>query len=1055
MDLREQLASTLGGAYTLERELGGGGMSRVFVADERRLGRKVVVKVLSPELAAGISAERFEREIKLAASLQQANIVPVLSAGDASGLPFYTMPYVEGESLRARLGAPKPLGPTEVLRVLGDVARALQYAHERGVVHRDIKPDNVLLSGGTAVVTDFGIAKALSASRTLTNGSAITQLGTSIGTPAYMSPEQAAGDPDIDARADLYAFGCLAFELLAGHPPFNERTPRRVLAAHLNETPPDLLAVRPGISPALASLVMRCLAKEPDDRPQSASDIVRALDAMSTSGELASAWPAAYGPAGVRRALVLYVLAVVAVAVLARAATIVIGLPDWVVPGALGLMALGLPIILLTAYAHAVSRRAPTLTPGGTMLPPGPVATMALKAKPHLSWRRTTRAGVMGLVAFAAITAGFMVLRALGIGPAASLFAAGTLRARDPIMIAAFQVSHADTSVGSVVAEAVRANLAQSSSIVLATPASVAAALQRMQRRPDTRVDVPVAREIAAREGYKAIVAGTVTGLDDGYVVALRLVTADSGNTVASYQTTASGPAGLIEAVDVISRKLRGKIGESLRTVQGSPPLAQVTTASLAALRNYTIGSRANDVERDYPKAVEYLRQAVAIDSNFAMAWRKLSVALRNGGFPASASDSAIRRAHQLPDRLTEGERLLTDGWYYESGPGRDRVKAIEAYESLLKLGDSTSGAVLNNLALAYNSRREYARAESLFRAQMRVTPDAALGYSGVINALVPQGNVRDILPVVDSIRRRFPTNPTPGQFAIQRAYRERSFDALSRMLDSLRRSPIRPLRISATRATGQLALLRGKLQAATRWENEALALDSAAGVRLPAAAAEYLEIFRHSLTAGPSEAVTTRIDSLVPLLQLDTRPEIDRPYAAVARLYALNGRPDKAKAMLARMRAEVHDTAVIRARAPAVHFALGEIAIAERRGADAVNEFRQSDRLPDGPDGLDPLSHEVDMSRAFEAAGQPDSAIAHLEQFQTSPYYYRLVDDAFFLAGVYRRLGELYDAKGDRARAASYVAKFVDLWKDADPELQPKVAEARARLARLRGGAR
>ena len=211
MDLRGQLQETLGNAYQLERELGGGGMSRVFVADERRLNRKVVIKVLSPELAAGVSADRFEREIQLAASLQQANIVPILAAGETQGLPFYTMPFVEGESMRARLAKDGAPAIAAVVGILRDVARALAYAHERGVVHRDIKPDNVLLSGGTAVVTDFGIAKAISAAREQTEGNTLTQMGTSIGTPAYMSPEQAAGDPTVDHRADVYSLGCMAY----------------------------------------------------------------------------------------------------------------------------------------------------------------------------------------------------------------------------------------------------------------------------------------------------------------------------------------------------------------------------------------------------------------------------------------------------------------------------------------------------------------------------------------------------------------------------------------------------------------------------------------------------------------------------------------------------------------------------------------------------------------------------------------------------------------------------------------------------------------------------
>src|SRR4051812_9007069 len=244
MDLRQQLQQTLGTTYALERELGGGGMSRVFVADERRLNRKVVIKVLSPELAAGVSADRFDREIQLAASLQQANIVPILSAGETEGLPFYTMPFVEGESLRVRLSKEGPQAVATVVGIVRDVAKALAYAHERGVVHRDIKPDNVLLSGGTAVVTDFGIAKAISAARTGSGGATLTQIGTSIGTPQYMAPEQAAGDPDVDHRADIYSLGAMAYELLTGQRVFAGRTPQRLLAAHMTEPPVPVTLVR-------------------------------------------------------------------------------------------------------------------------------------------------------------------------------------------------------------------------------------------------------------------------------------------------------------------------------------------------------------------------------------------------------------------------------------------------------------------------------------------------------------------------------------------------------------------------------------------------------------------------------------------------------------------------------------------------------------------------------------------------------------------------------------------------------------------------------------------
>jgi serine/threonine-protein kinase len=283
--LRAHLDRALGDHYVIERELGGAGMSRVFVARELALGRSVVLKVLPPELAAGLNVERFRREIQLAAGLQHPHVVPVLSAGSAAGVPYYAMPMVEGESLRARIARDGPLPVAEAVRVLHDVADALAHAHVRGIVHRDVKPDNVLLSGRHALVTDFGVAKALRTAFA-TPGAGLdpdaTGAGLAIGTPAYMAPEQAAADPSVDHRADLYAFGVLAYETLAGVPPFRGRTPAEVLSAHLAETPEPLGARRPDVPAALATLVMRCLAKRPEDRPTDAGAVRDALTAVST-----------------------------------------------------------------------------------------------------------------------------------------------------------------------------------------------------------------------------------------------------------------------------------------------------------------------------------------------------------------------------------------------------------------------------------------------------------------------------------------------------------------------------------------------------------------------------------------------------------------------------------------------------------------------------------------------------------------------------------------------------------------------------------------------------
>jgi eukaryotic-like serine/threonine-protein kinase len=270
-------------------------MSTVFVARDNVLGRTVVVKVLPYELAASVSVDRFKREIMLSAALQHPHIVPVLSAGETDGLPFFIMPFVEGESLRARLGR-GPLSVREAVSILKDVARALVYAHGRGIIHRDIKPDNILLSGGAATVTDFGVAKALSASReaqrpanTTRNGT-ITLVGTSIGTPAYMAPEQAAGDPSTDHRADLYALGIVGYEMLVGTPPFHGRAPQQLLAAQLTEKPQPISQRRYDVPEALAHLLMKLLEKDPANRPRTANEIARALeDPAVVSGTFESA----------------------------------------------------------------------------------------------------------------------------------------------------------------------------------------------------------------------------------------------------------------------------------------------------------------------------------------------------------------------------------------------------------------------------------------------------------------------------------------------------------------------------------------------------------------------------------------------------------------------------------------------------------------------------------------------------------------------------------------------------------------------------------------------
>ena len=321
-DLRAQLQTTLGRGYTLEGELGGGGMSRVFVAEETALHRRVVVKVLPPELAGLVAVDRFKREIALAAQLQHPHIVPLLIAGETEGLPYFTMPFISGESLRARLAKHGELPVSEAMRMLREVASALAFAHDAGVVHRDIKPDNILIAGGAAMVTDFGVAKALSASSTGA-GSRLTSAGVALGTPAYMAPEQASGDPLTDHRADIYSWGVLAYELLCGTTPFGNRPPQSMLAAQIVESPDHVTRRRPGVPPVLAALVMRCLEKRAADRPQRAGELMHALDEGMTPSDgsalLPPPVPGSPGLSAARKRQLLRTIGAAAVVVLAAA----------------------------------------------------------------------------------------------------------------------------------------------------------------------------------------------------------------------------------------------------------------------------------------------------------------------------------------------------------------------------------------------------------------------------------------------------------------------------------------------------------------------------------------------------------------------------------------------------------------------------------------------------------------------------------------------------------------------------------------------------------------
>jgi tetratricopeptide (TPR) repeat protein len=961
--LPDRLQGSLGSAYTLERELGGGGMSRVFVARENALGRTVVVKLLHPDLGMELSAERFRREIALLARLQHPCIVPLLAAGEADGLPYYTMPFVDGDTLRARLeraeGGRLPV--RETIGILRDVARAIAYAHELGIVHRDIKPENVLLSRDMAMVTDFGIARAVLAARTQVTGTGepglLTATGISLGTPTYMAPEQAAGGT-VDHRADLYALGALGYELLTGAPPFRGLPAQQFLAALMTQEPEPVRAVRPDTPEPLAAVVMQCLSKDPVGRPESAEAVLRALNAADHA---------------------------------------------------------------------AVASTGSTGTPGRWPRPGGRAAAIA------------------GALALALLAAAFLLTRA---GAPGSLLAAGALRDQDRIVVTDFYHPQADTTMADMAAEAVRTELSQSGLVHVMPPTEVAAALGRMERPPGTRLDLQLAQEIAQREGAKAIVDGDIRVLGDGYVVSIRMVAADSvGTELAAFREVADGPRELLATLERLSRRLRSRMGESLRSVRATPPLERVTTASLPALQRYTAARRAN-LLGDYRAAVEHARAAVGHDSLFAYAQHVLAVGMYNSRQAGPERDSASVRAFRYRSRVAARDEPFIRAAYYAWGPGRDRSAAVRALEDAIRL-DSTNVSAVNNLAVLLEERREFSRAVELLRGIPDPLPISRQNLSRLLYAV---GDRAAGDRALEELARRHPTSPFVDNSRVTQALAWEWMDSIPARLETLRRSTASQFRVNATLYAASFALLHGRIAEAERLAAEADRLNVDQGTAPAIPARVRYSVIADGWLRGRPEVAAARLDSLLPRMGLDTLSALNGRLL-LARLYAQLERPDRARELLAQYDARATDSSLARWERPYRQWTEGFIALAEGRWLQAADLLRRGDSRADGPvDACAPCMLPP-LGLAYDRAGMADSAIVIYTRYLEMRYTYRLVSpdlDPRYRAPMHKRLGELFEARGDYAAAREHYARFLEWWKDADPELRSHVLEVRQRLARL-----
>ncbi|HEX9580530.1 MAG TPA: protein kinase, partial [Gemmatimonadales bacterium] len=937
-------------------------------------------------------------------------------------------------------------------------------AHRHQVVHRDIKPDNVLLSEGHALVTDFGVAKAVAES---TGKNVLTSLGVALGTPAYMAPEQATADPHTDHRADIYAVGAMAYEMLSGRPPFNAMSAQAMLAAHVTETPDPVTKHRSTVPEALNAVVLRCLAKKPADRYQRADELVPEIEAIltPTGGTTPTATQPHQavgggqnrtdgggqdgrgdGQASSARVAGLFAAASVGVLGVVYAVVQLAGLPDWVFYGAIVLLAIGLPIMLLTS--HHERRRAAARSSGRMQATPSGGLT------PYFTWRKALMGGGVAFAGLGVLSTAYMTMRAMGIGPAGSLIGSGALGKAEWLVVADFDNATPDTALGRTVTDLLRIAMAQSRVIRVLEREQVGEVLERMRGDRTMRVTPAVAGEVAAREGLKAYVTGEIRSVGSGYALSARLLATGSNQPLVTLSEEVMGDDGLMRGVGALSAKLRERIGESLRSVRADPPLERFTTTSIEALRLY---SQAIEVANgnDYRRAVALLKEAVSRDSTFAMAWRRMGGHMISvlGVEMADEGVAALRRAYALRERLSERERYYVEASYWGLAE-LDMERAVTAWLALLQKYPEDPVA-LNALGNRLGNLGRFAERDQYWRRAIATGHAEIFPYNNLFGSLRARGLHAVIDTVLEQFERRFSNHSTSVFVRAGLAGDRMNWDEVVRIADQgAAQHPT--LDEWALDVKADVAQLRGQLREADRLRERSVRLNAPRFEVAPEDRDFRIQLDRVGRQVWFAEDRTRFAAQVENLWQRNKRftaslAPLNRRYPQFINLFTRVGRPDRARQLQ-----EEYD-ALLNQRTRDLP---GQRAGFRRRNAmitAAQGQPLEAIELLRAVRADNPGCRFCDLNLlgdAYDQAGDGDSAVAHFERYLDTPGN-RMSTDAAWLAGTYRRLGELHETRGNWEKAVEYYGRFVELWKNADPELQPLVAQARERMARLVGEGR
>lgn len=1040
--------------YEILEKLGSGGMGVVYKARDTKLDRIVALKFLPPKVARDKEAkQRFMQEAKAASALDDPHICTIFEIGESEdGQLFIAMAYYDGSTLQDLIEK-RQVKIDDAASIARQMAKGLSTAHEAGIVHRDVKPANVMVTRkGLVKLLDFGVAK-------LGESSDLTREGSTIGTASYMSPEQARGE-QVDARSDIWSIGAVLYEMLTGARPFGGGYEAAVAYSIINEDPPPIAPARPDTPEGLIDVVNKALSKNAEERYPTARALADALAPYSgetiveTAPQPAYNAPAEDATPSLQKLVVRFAIGGAVALGIVYAAMIGLGLPDWVFPSAVFLTLIGLPT---TLYAASLEKKRAKMDSGEK------AKLQGLKAK--LSTKLALRGGMYAAAGLLVVVLGYSGLRAAGIGPFASLITSGELGREDPIILTDFENNTDIPDLGSTVSSALRIDLSQSRVVNVMDRSIMSDALQRMGMRPDTLVSASLGMDIAQREGVTAIIEGNISPVGSAFQVAASVVAADDGTLLAGFRETAASEADIVGAIDRLSARMRAEIGESLVDIRSNPPLEQVSTTSLDALRHYTRGNRMQEMRRP-GEAIREIEMAIEIDSLFGMAYRKLAVLYNNANTRGAYQDTLFQRAYDLRGRMTERERLTTEGSVFAEGAldiPVDYVRSRRAYETLLEQWPNDFIA-LNNLSIRYTNEGRYSEAEELLRRSYEIlavpfsTQQLSINLfrqgryeeSESLNNILAETNaasafharaasafsldsldtayrwleLRDSLWAIDNDRFTRPEFLDRGWVL---ASQGRYDDLKERGLDWIATSQ------------GQQTLdfdsvpdsIRQRISNFIDWEN-LLNLAYATGnyEKLPAGFAELNRIAGNpqsgSIINDNGQLTWSWYDHLGLAVEMFDVAVIDSILTLT----------DTALSDGAQYATLGQERFLIRARA-----------ISDVVKGNSVESAIERFRANIWPNALrEPFNI---VGRLEEIAGNETAAIEAYTRFVTGPVFDQ-ENDRGRMGRIHFRLGELHEEQGNLDQAIHHYQKMVDRWKDADAILQPQVEEARRRIDQL-----